>query len=150
MSITATVKPFSPFIIQSKHRACVLTDSQPCVQALQNSNLCRREISSSPRVTSFLTTVSRYQVSLQDLAGIAKLHSDFASRNAQNCTEPNCQICFLFHVSVFRCTLSPLNKSLTTPSPYPSPATLRGSVFKTSDLVYSACVLTLKPGLPRN
>ena len=102
--LSHTVKPFSPFIIQSKHRACVLTDSQPCVQALQNSKLCRREISPSPRVTSFLTTVSRYKVSLQHLAGIAKLHSDFASRNAQNCTEPNWQICFFVHVSVFSCT----------------------------------------------
>ena len=35
LSIAAAIKHFSPFIIQSKHRACVLTDSQPCVLALQ-------------------------------------------------------------------------------------------------------------------
>ena len=97
LSIAAAVKHFSPFIIQSKHRACVLTDSQPCVQALHK--LCRGEFSASPRVTSFLTTVSRYQVSLQHLAGTANLPSDFASRNAPDCNEPNCQICSFVHES---------------------------------------------------
>ena len=85
LSIAAAVKHFSPFIIQSKHQACVLTDSQPCVQALQK--LCRGEFSASPRVSSFLTTISRYQVILQHLAGTANLPSDFASRNAPDCTE---------------------------------------------------------------
>ena len=55
LSIAAAVKHYSPFIIRSKPRACVLTDSQPCVQAIK---LCRGEFSASPRVTSFLTTVS--------------------------------------------------------------------------------------------
>ena len=97
LSIAAAVKHFSLFIIQSKHLACVLTDSQPCVQALQK--LCRGEFSASPRVSSFLTTVSRYQVSLQHLAGTANLPLDFASRNAPDCTEPNCQICSFVHKS---------------------------------------------------
>ena len=95
LSIAAPVKHFSPFIIQSKHRACVLTDSQPCVQAV--NKLCRGEFSASPRVTSFLTTVSRYQVSLEHLAGNANLPSDFASRNAPECHEPLCQICSFIH-----------------------------------------------------
>ena len=96
LSIAAAVKHFSPFIIQSKHCACVLTDSQPCVQAL--NKLCQDEFSASPRVTSFLTTVSRYQVSLQHLAGTANyLPSDFASRNAPDCNEPQCQICSFVH-----------------------------------------------------
>ena len=51
----------------------------------------------SPRVTSFLTTVSRYQVSLQPLAGKAILPSDFTGRNAPDCNEPNCQICTFVH-----------------------------------------------------
>ena len=58
LSIAAAVKHLSPFIIQSKHRACVVTDSQPCVQAV--NKLCRGDFSASPRFTSFLTTVSRY------------------------------------------------------------------------------------------
>ena len=91
LGIAAAVKHFSPFIIQSKHPTCVLTDSQPCVQAIEK--LCRGEFSASPRVTSFLSTVSRYQVSLRHLAGSANVPSDFASRNAPDCNEPRCQIC---------------------------------------------------------
>ena len=95
LCIAAAVKHLSPFIIQSKHLACVLTDSKPCDQAIQK--LYRGEFSASPRVTSFLTTVSRYQVTLQHLAGNSNLPSDFASRNAPDCTEPQCQVCCFLH-----------------------------------------------------
>ena len=95
LSIAAAVKHFSPYIIQSEKRTCVLTDSKPCVQAIDK--LARGEFSASPRVTSFLTTVSRYQVTLQHLAGTANLPSDFASRNAANCHEPTCQVCSFIH-----------------------------------------------------
>ena len=88
LCIAAAVKHFSPFIIQSHHPTPVLTDSKPCVQAIDK--LCRGKFSASPRVTTFLTTISRYQVSLQHLAGKANLLSDFTSRNAPNCSEPNC------------------------------------------------------------
>ena len=33
LGIAAAVKHFSPYIVQSKQQACVLTDSRPCVQA---------------------------------------------------------------------------------------------------------------------
>ena len=95
LSIAASIKHFSPFIIQSPHPTTVLTDSKPCVQEIDK--LCRGEFSVSPRVTSFLTTVSRYQVNLQHLAGKANLPSDFTSRNAPDCSEPNCQICNFVH-----------------------------------------------------
>ena len=91
LCIAAAVKHFSPFIIQSVHHANVLTDSKPCVQAVHK--LCRGEFSASPRVTSFLSIVSRYQVNLQHLAGKANLPSDFASRNAPDCDNPKCQVC---------------------------------------------------------
>ena len=95
LSIAAAVKHFSPFIIQSQQPTTVLTDSKPCVQAIEK--LCRGEFPASPRVTSFLTTVSRYQVSLQHLAGKANLPSDFTSRNAPDCSESTCQICTFVH-----------------------------------------------------
>lgn len=91
LCIAAAVKHFSPFIIQSKHPTSVLTDSQPCIQAIEK--LCKGEFSSSPRVTSFLSTVSRYQVSVRHLAGSANVPSDFASRNGPDCNESRCQIC---------------------------------------------------------
>lgn len=91
LSIAASVKHFSPFIIQSQLQANVLTDSKPCVQGFEK--LCRGEFSSSPRVTTFLSVVSRYQVTVSHLSGRANILSDFASRNAPLCIEPNCQIC---------------------------------------------------------
>ena len=95
LKIAASIKHFSPFIIQSQHQMTVLTDSKPCVQAIDK--LCAGEFSASPRVTSFLTTVSRYQVHLQHQAGKANLPSDFTSRNAPDCSESNCQICNFIH-----------------------------------------------------
>ena len=80
LSIAAAVKHFSPFIVQSQQPTTVLTESKPCIQAIEK--LCHSEFSASPRVNSFLTTVSHYQVSLQHLAGKANLPSDFTSRNA--------------------------------------------------------------------
>ena len=71
-------------------------DSKPCAQGFEK--LCRGEFSSSPRVTTFLSVVSRYQVTVSHLSGQANILSDFASRNAPLCIEPNCQICcFISH-----------------------------------------------------
>ena len=91
LCIAAAVKHFSPYIIQSHHQACVLTDSKPCVQAFEK--LCRGEFSSSARVSTFLSTVSHYQTSIRHLSGAANTPSDFASRNAPSCDVPACQIC---------------------------------------------------------
>ncbi len=91
LSIAGAIQHFSPYIVQSKKKTCILTDSKPCVQSFEK--LCRGEFSSSPRVTSFLSIASRYQVTLQHLSGSANIPSDFASRNAPDCTEPSCQIC---------------------------------------------------------
>ena len=91
LAIAVSIKHFSPYIIQSHHKPCILTDSKPCVQAFEK--LCRGEFSASPRVTTFLSAVSRYQASVRHLSGSENVPSDFASRNAQACTTPSCQIC---------------------------------------------------------
>lgn len=91
LSIAASIKHFSPYLIQSLQKTCLLTDSKPCVQAFEK--LCRGEFSASPRVTTFLSTASRYQVSVRHIQGISNLPSDFASRNAVPCTDQSCQIC---------------------------------------------------------
>ena len=49
LSIAAAIKHFGPYIIQSTHNTCLLTDSKPCVQAVEK--LCRGEFSASPCVT---------------------------------------------------------------------------------------------------
>lgn len=95
LAIATAVKHFSPYIIQSEQKTAVLTDSKPCVQAYQR--LCRGEFSNSPRVSTFLSTVSRYQASVLHLAGTANLPSDFSSRNAPDCEEDCCQVCTFVH-----------------------------------------------------
>ena len=91
LAIATSTKHFSPYIVQSSKKACILTDSKPCVQAY--GKLCRGEFSASPRVSTFLSTVSRYQASVQHVAGAAILPSDFASRNALPCDDIACQVC---------------------------------------------------------
>ena len=91
LAIAAATKHFSPFIIQSKHNACILTDSKPCVQAYEK--LCRGKFSACPHVMTFLSTVSRFQVSVRHTAGVSNLPSDHARPNAPPCNEPSCQVC---------------------------------------------------------
>ena len=91
LSIAVATKHFSPYLIQSAHNACVLTDSKPCVQAFEK--LCRGEFSASPRVSTFLSTASRYQASVRHVSGSAILPSDFSSRNAPECKDLACQVC---------------------------------------------------------
>ena len=91
LAIAVPIKHFSPFIVQSQHKTCILTDSKLCVQAFEK--LCRGEFSASPRVTTFLSMVSRYAVSIRHVAGIANLPSDHASRNTMDCSEERCQVC---------------------------------------------------------
>lgn len=91
LAISAAVKHFSPYIIQSDKNTCILTDSKPCVQA--HEKLCRGEFSASPRVSTFLSTMCRYQCSIRHIKGTSNVPSDFASRNAPACTTDPCQIC---------------------------------------------------------
>ena len=96
LAIATATKHFCPYIIQSQLQACVLTDSKSCVEAAEN--LCRGEFSASPRVATFLSTISRYQVSVHHLAGTSNCPSDFSSRNAPACTEEHCQVCAFIRV----------------------------------------------------
>jgi hypothetical protein len=91
LSIATAVKHVAPCIVQSSNKACVLTDSKPCVQAYEK--LCRGEFSTSPRVLTYLSTASQYHVSIRHVSGASILPSDHASRNAPDCFESSCQIC---------------------------------------------------------
>ena len=91
LCIGTAVKHFAPFIVQSRHTAHILTDSRPCVQAYDK--LCRGEFSTSSRVTTFLSIVSRYQIKIGHIAGAANLPTDHASRNPTSCLDSSCQVC---------------------------------------------------------
>ncbi len=63
--------------------------------------------SASPRVSTFLSTASRFQVSVHHVAGAAILPSDYASRHAAQCDSPACQVCSFVcesMVSIVCCT----------------------------------------------
>jgi len=91
LCIAVSLLHFSPYIIQSKHRVSVLTDSQPCTQAHQR--LLRGNFSHSNRLTTFLSAASRFNAQLQHLDGSVNVPSDFQSRNAAECFDTSCQIC---------------------------------------------------------
>lgn len=91
LAIATAVKYFAPFLVQSKHRATVYTDSKPCVQAF--TKIQRGEFSSSPRVLTFISTICRYGVDVKHLKGKLNGISDHSSRNPPECNEPRCQVC---------------------------------------------------------
>ena len=91
IAIGMALKHFSPLIIQSSHKPCILTDSKPCVDAVEK--LSRGEYSASARLTTFLSSVSRYQAVVKHISGVANTTSDFISRNPVPCDTPSCQIC---------------------------------------------------------
>ena len=83
-------KTFQP-ISYSVKKASILTDSKSCVPAYEK--LCHGEFSANPRVSTFLSVVSRYQASVRHVSGAAILPSDFASCNAVACENETCQVC---------------------------------------------------------
>ena len=91
LAITIAVSQFSPYFVQSKVQACVLTDSKPCVDAY--AKLCRGEYSLSSRVMTFLSTGSRYQCEVKHIKGCDNLFSFFQTCNAIQCDNLTCQIC---------------------------------------------------------
>ena len=91
LAIGVAINHFSYYISQSTKRARVLTDSRPCV--LSYKKLMRGEFSSSPKVTTFLTVASRYNVEIMHITGSNNIYTDFMSRNPVQCDQDKCQIC---------------------------------------------------------
>ena len=130
LSIASSIKHFSPYLVQSDKTGFILTDSKPCVEAFEK--LHHGEFSASPRVTTFLSTASRFQVSLRHLPGCANLVADFASRNAPPCTHPNCQICsFINHTENSVVRKVTVNDVLLGNIHYHFPTAMLGSICKT-------------------
>ena len=91
ITIAAAVKFFDGFIVQSRHRTQVLTDSKPCVDAY--NKLLRGQFSSNVRLSTFLSAACRHHIVIRHIAGAVNLPSDFASRNPVICTDDKCQVC---------------------------------------------------------
>ena len=91
LAISASVSHFSPYVVQSQHHTTVLTDSKPCVDAFRK--LCKGQFSLSARVTTYLSTVSRYKCEISHLKGSENTFADFQSRNPVACEDQTCQVC---------------------------------------------------------
>ena len=91
LAIGASIRHFAPYIVQSNQPTQVLTDSRPCVLAYDK--LQRGDFSTSSRVTTFLSIVSRYQVAIQHVSGATNLPSDYSSRHPIQCPDHSCQVC---------------------------------------------------------
>lgn len=79
LCIGSSVSHFQPYITQSHNQTSVLTDNDPCVKAY--SKMARGEFSASPRVSTFLSVCSRFQVSVRHISGVENALSDHGSRN---------------------------------------------------------------------
>ena len=91
LAIATAVNHFSPYICNSIYPMQILTDSKPCAQAYQR--LCQGQFSAFARISTFLSTLSSYNVSVQHIAGKDNISSDFSSRNPRECSDNDCQIC---------------------------------------------------------
>ena len=91
LAISSAVNHWAPYIINNTKSVQILTDSKPCVQAYHK--LAAGQFSSSARITSFLSTLSRYHVSLQYIPGTSNLPADYHSRHPMECSTQNCQVC---------------------------------------------------------
>ena len=92
LAVAAALNHYSPYIIQSNNKPQVLTDSKPCVEAV--NKLRRGEFSTSARMTTFLSNVSKFGAQIQHIPGSVNLPSDFSSRHPLKCNSPeSCQVC---------------------------------------------------------
>ena len=91
LAISAAIEHFGPYIRESKNKVKVLTDSKPCVQAF--GKLCKGEFSASARVSTFLSQLSSYNVSVHHIKGELNTSSDYLSRHPHECLNKSCQIC---------------------------------------------------------
>ena len=91
LAISSAINHWGPYLIESNHQTQVLSDSKPCIQAYEK--LTRGEFSSSARVSTFLSTLSRYHINLQHISGSANIPADYLSRNPMECDTGDCQIC---------------------------------------------------------
>ncbi len=123
------------FILESKRPTQVLTDSKPCIQAY--AKLSRGEFSSSARVSTYLSTLSRYRLKLQHISGSANLPADYSSPNPMECTTKQCQICSFISdcadAVVSQVTVTDITEG-RTPMPYSSIAAWKKPQQDCSDL----------------
>ena len=90
LAISTSTTHFGPFITESIHPTKIWTDSKPCKEA--HDRLRNVYFSTSARISTFLSTLSTYNVTMEHLKGTCNKSSDYSSRNPQECLDKECQI----------------------------------------------------------
>jgi hypothetical protein len=98
VAIGVALSHYAPFILQSRKRPVVLTDSKACVDAVEKLN--RGEFSASSRLCTFLSAASRYRAIVKHIQGNNNIVSDYISRNPVECKDLKCQICSFLKQSI--------------------------------------------------
>ena len=92
LSIAAALNHFSPYLINSSHYPRILTDSKPCVDAV--NKLKKGVFPTSARLSTFISAASRYNADVRHIPGSMNLVSDYASRHPLKCEDPEkCTVC---------------------------------------------------------
>jgi hypothetical protein len=124
LAIASAINHWSPYILHSDVTTQILTDSRPCIQALEK--LKRGQFSSSARVTTFLSVLSRFNISMQHISGSSNLPADYLSRHPMECSNRLCQICKFISDST-DCTVMTVSVGDILQNKCPTPFTSRPS-----------------------
>ena len=149
LSICLAVTHFSPEIVNSEKQTLILTDSLPCVQSY--NKLCKGQFSTSSRVVTFISVLCRYNIHVMHIKGSTNIYADYASRNAAECSDKQCQVCSYIESttnSVVRsCSVQEVLES-TTPVPFSSKSGWRELQVSDDSLRRTAACLQqgTKPG----
>ena len=82
---------FKPLVQNSTKTITHHTDNLPTCQAWEKSK--SDAFSNSARIAAFLTEISCLDIEFKHTPGLNMGYSDYASRNANMCSEKSCQIC---------------------------------------------------------
>ena len=92
LAIALSLNHYAPYIIQSSRKPQIWTDSKACVDAA--NKLAKGQFSTSARLSTFLSTVSRYGATIGHIPGSMNIISDYASRHPIQCDDPSrCAVC---------------------------------------------------------
>ena len=90
-AVKAVVQHFESQIRQNPNETVLFTDSMPVVQAWRK--MLTGRFSSSPRIATFLSTMSTVPIRIEHRPGSSQLLADHGSRNPAPICQGDCQIC---------------------------------------------------------
>lgn len=112
LALATAIKKCAHYILEAETPTLVLTDSKPVKEAA--SLVKQGKFSGSPRMSAFLTSISRFKVDIQHVSGKFNnnVAADYLSRNPASCTNNSCQLCkFISESSIIDCSAMTDNDS---------------------------------------